>query len=53
MYVGERSLINCISRRNENGLSFLRDYPFYSSLQLLSRLPIAPGQDMQGFEQSA
>ena len=24
-----------------------------SSLQLLSRLPIAPGQDMQGFEQSA
>ena len=25
----------------------------YSSLQLLSRLPIAPGQDMQGFEQSA
>ena len=24
-----------------------------SSLQLLSRLPIAPGQDLQGFEQSA
>lgn len=28
-------------------------YFFNSSLQLLSRLPIAPGQDLQGFEQSA
>lgn len=26
---------------------------FFSSLQLLSRLLIAPGQDLQGFEQSA
>ena len=25
----------------------------YSSLQLLSRLPIAPSQGLQGFEQSA
>ena len=33
-------------------LFFIYEY-FYSSLQLLSRLLIAPGQDLQGFEQRA